>query len=56
MAVEGNGRLAEPGQKGMNGHAIAPRSKTAKKQKGFSIFSMISRYVQLKTSINSETC
>jgi len=45
MAVESNGRLPEPGQKGMNGHTKAPRISTpVKKQKGFSIFSTISRY------------
>lgn len=47
MAVEGNGRAAEPGQKGINGHAVVPRSKSAKKQKGFSLFSIISRYAPL---------
>jgi len=44
MAVESNGRLPEPGQKGMNGHAISPRSKAAKEQMGFRIFSIIPRY------------
>lgn len=44
MAADSNGKLVEPGQKGMNGHATAPRAKAARKQKGFSIFSTVSRY------------
>lgn len=42
MAVETNGKLADPTYKGVNGH----RSKTpaAKKQKGFNIFSILTRY------------
>ncbi|KUJ19218.1 uncharacterized protein LY89DRAFT_484618 [Mollisia scopiformis] len=43
MAVDSNGRLVEPGHKGMNGHATASRSKPAKKQQSFSVFSTISR-------------
>ncbi|KAF8861357.1 hypothetical protein BDZ45DRAFT_800082 [Acephala macrosclerotiorum] len=43
MAAESNGKAVEPGQKGMNGHATAPRAKLVKKQKGFSIVSTISR-------------
>jgi hypothetical protein len=50
MAVDSNGRLAEPGHKGMNGHAKAPKPKPALKKKGgFSLFSMIARYVLLYT-------
>lgn len=55
MAADSNGRLVEPGQKGMNGmnghangHATTPRSKPVKKQKGFSLFSTISRYDSYK--------
>jgi hypothetical protein len=52
MAVDSNGRLAELGLKGMNGHAKAPlKSKTTKKQKGFSIVSTISRYVSFLENI-----
>ncbi|KAH8672014.1 hypothetical protein BGZ60DRAFT_504966 [Tricladium varicosporioides] len=43
MAVESNGRLAEPGKKGINGHAIAPKTKASKKKGSFSLVSMISR-------------
>lgn len=46
MAVESNGRPAEPGKKGMNGHAIAPKTKAPKKKGGFSLVSMISRYFE----------
>ena len=51
MAAESNGRPVEPGQKGMNGSAKAPRSKPVKTAKGFSLFSTISRYdpVQLRS-------
>jgi hypothetical protein len=44
MAVDSNGRLAEPGSKGMNGSVNVSKPKPAKKQKSFSIFSTISRY------------
>ena len=53
MAVESNGKLPEPGQKAMNGHAIAPRSKTAKKRKGSSLFSFISRYIELQSMVEN---
>ncbi|KAH9219876.1 hypothetical protein DL95DRAFT_384089 [Leptodontidium sp. 2 PMI_412] len=44
MAVESNGRAVEPGQKGMNGLAKAPRSKPVpKSKKSFSLFSILSR-------------
>lgn len=43
MAAESNGRVAEPGQKGMNGSVKAPLSKPVKTAKGFSLFSTISR-------------
>lgn len=43
MAVESNGRLVEPAHKGMNGYASVPRSKAAKSQKSFSIFSTVTR-------------
>lgn len=43
MAVEGNGRVVEPGQKAANGHAVAPRSKAAKAKKGFGLFSILTR-------------
>jgi hypothetical protein len=51
MSADSNGRLAEPGQKGMNGHVKAPFSKPVKKAKGFSLFSTISR--QVSALINS---
>jgi len=43
MAVEGNGRVVEPGQKVANGHAAAPRTKKIKPKKGFSLFSILTR-------------
>ncbi|CZT48628.1 related to Similarity to mucins, glucan 1,4-alpha-glucosidase and exo-alpha-sialidase [Rhynchosporium secalis] len=44
MAVESNGRAGEPGQKGMNGHAKAPRSKPVRKStKSFGLVSFIFR-------------
>jgi hypothetical protein len=49
MAADSNGRLVEPGLKGMNGHATTPKSKPVKKQKGFSLFSTIFRYDPCKS-------
>ncbi|TAQ87584.1 hypothetical protein B7494_g4088 [Chlorociboria aeruginascens] len=42
VSMNGNGKV-EPGQKGLNGHAIPPRSKTVKARKGFTLWSSISR-------------
>jgi hypothetical protein len=46
MAGDSNGRVAEPGSKGMNGNVDVskPKPAKAKKQKSFSPFSAISRY------------
>jgi hypothetical protein len=49
MAVDSNGKLAEPGKKVMNGHVKTPKPKPAKKQNGFSILSAISRYERPST-------
>jgi len=56
MAVEGNGRLVvEPGQKGTNGHVLAPRTKAVKEQMSFSVFSIILRYVFYSIIVLVET-
>jgi hypothetical protein len=59
MAVENNGKALGPGQRGANGHAnghaVVPRSKTVKKQKGFGLFSIISRYLALLRCSNEVT-
>jgi hypothetical protein len=55
MAAESNGRPVEPGQKGMNGSAKAPRSKPVKAAKGFSLFSTISRQVPVLLGVIQKT-
>jgi hypothetical protein len=54
MAVDSNGKLAEPGKKGMNGHAKGPKPKPVvkKPKSSFSLFSTISRYAFLWISLS----
>jgi hypothetical protein len=59
MAVDSNGKLAEPGKnlKATNGHAKTSRPKPIKKQKSFSIISTISRFVgEGEPAISTSNC